>query len=288
MPSRDESKYNIVVPGEPKEVTEIRKKILSSFEGLEFIEEGHKYFLNGEQLQSVSAIASRYEHEFDAVEKSIAYAEKHGETPEYWQDQWKFKNLKATTTGTLVHAYAESLGWMHTGHPENITEDNLCKYIPEKNWLIPTRPKEEAALKFWNEFPQNTWVVLPETRIYSSPNPNLPRFRENYAGTFDLLLYYKHPTNPAKSGVVICDWKTNGDIYKEFSRMNDKMMLPPFDNLYDEPLGAYTIQLSAYQIPLEDIGLKVLARRIIWLKDDKTYEIVPIDNVTEKLRQVLS
>ena len=43
----------IVVEGEPKEVTAIRNKILKEFSGLVFIEEGHKYFLDGQQLPSV-------------------------------------------------------------------------------------------------------------------------------------------------------------------------------------------------------------------------------------------
>ena len=60
------------------------------------------------------------------------------------------------------------------------------------------------------------------------------------------------------------------------------------NDMYDEPLSMYTLQLSAYQIPLEDIGLKILGRRVIWLKDDGTYEIVPIDNVTAKLRNILA
>lgn len=287
MPLRDQDKYRITVKGEPKEVAEIRNKILDAFDGLEFVDEGHKYFLNGEELQSVSTIAGRFESEFDTEIKARNYAVKHGMTPEYWKDKWKFTNLKATVTGTQVHSYAESLAWLHMGHPENITEDNKYKYIEDKGWLIPTRHKEEAALKFWNEFPDNTYVVLPETRVFSSPNPDLPRFSENYAGTFDLLMYYKHPTDDSKSGLIIGDWKTNGDIYKDFSRTNLKMMKPPFDNLFDEPFGAYTIQLGCYQIPLNDIGLKVIGRRIIWLKDDETYEVVKVNDVTDKIRQVL-
>ena len=289
MPLRDQEKYNIKVIGEPSEVTEIRKKILESFNGLEFVDEGHKYFLNGEELISVSVLAGRFESECDTVEKARSYAIKNGETPEYWMDKWRFTNLKATVTGTQVHSYAESLAWLHIGHPENITEDNKYKYIEDKGWLIPTRHKEEAALKFWEDFKDNNmYVVLPETRVYSSPNPDLPRFKENYAGTFDLLLYYKHPTDDSKSGLVIADWKTNGNIYKDFSRLNHKMMKEPFQDCFDEPYGGYTVQLNAYQIPLEDIGLKVIGRRIIWLKDDGTYEVVKVDNVTKKLRKYLS
>ena len=43
----------IRIENEPQEVAEIRDKILSEFEGLEFIEDGHKYFLNGVDRKSV-------------------------------------------------------------------------------------------------------------------------------------------------------------------------------------------------------------------------------------------
>lgn len=275
MPLRDQSKYEIVVKGEPKEVTEIRKHILHAFGDLEFVDEGHKYFLHGEELPSVSSIASRFESEFDTVAKATAYAEKNGQTPEYWMDQWKFTNLKATTTGTQVHGYAESLAWMYMAHPENIVDDQKYKYVEDKNWLIPTRPKEESALKFWKEFPKNTYVVLPETKVFNIGNTL------KYAGTFDLLVYYKNPKDDSKSGLVIMDWKTNSSIYKEFSRMKQKMLAEPFQNLFDEPYGGYSIQLSLYILALEKIGMNVLGGRIIWLKDDGTYEIVSVPYLKE-------
>ena len=65
------------------------------------------------------------------------------------------------------------------------------------------------------------------------------------------------------------------------------MMFHPFEDLDDESLGSYVLQLSAYQIPLEDIGLKVVGRRIIWLKPDGTYEKISVPDVTQKLRNVL-
>ena len=50
----------IKVDGEPKEVTNIRNKILKEFNDLTFVEEGHKYFLNGEQLPSVSEVTHQF------------------------------------------------------------------------------------------------------------------------------------------------------------------------------------------------------------------------------------
>ena len=197
----------IRINGEPPEVAEIRDKILTTFNELIFVEEGHKYYLRGEELESVSNITHMFKEEFDTEEQAIKYALKHGETPEYWKDKWKYNSLKATTTGTLVHSFGESMAWVHFGVPEKITPECKSKYYKEKNWLLPTRTKEEAVINFFNDLPKEFHLVLTETKVYSSVNPDLPKFSKNYAGTFDLLFYYKHPTDDSKSGLLIYDWK---------------------------------------------------------------------------------
>ena len=276
----------ITIKGEPPEVTEIRTKILDSFKDLEFYEDGHKYFLHGVQIPSVTTIIGQFEHEQDWDLTAENYAIKNGYTAEYWKDKWKFNNLMATTTGTLVHEFGESMGWLRNGHPERITESCKCKYIPEKGWLIPTRGKEGAVIKFWNDMPSSFHFVLAETKVYSNKNPEF-QTKQQYCGTFDLLMYYKNVLDESKSGLVIFDYKTNKELEKEYSRQNNKMLLPPFDDMYDEPKSAYTLQLSAYQIPLEDIGLKVIGRRVIWLRDDGSYERIPLESKVDELRKTL-
>jgi len=278
----------IKVKGEPKEVTEIRNKILKEFDGLVFIEEGHKYFLNGVQLPSVSEVTHQFcAHPFNDKEQAERYAETHGETAQYWLDKWKFTNLVATTSGTLTHEYGEGLGWLKNGHPEFLPDSCKPKYVKEKNWLIPTRPKEEAVLKFYNELNPNLHFVLAETKVYTGKNRALTNLKQDYCGTFDILFYYKDPEDDSKSGLCIFDFKTNKELRKDYSREHGRMLLPPFSDYYEESLSYYTAQLSCYQIPLEDIGLKVIARRIVWLKDDGTYELIPLNDVTDRLRSVL-
>jgi hypothetical protein len=278
----------IKINGEPKIVTDIRNKILKEFDGLVFIEEGHKYFLDGVQLPSVSEVTHRFcAYPFNEKEQSERYAETHGETAQYWLDKWKFTNLVATTSGTLTHEYGEGLGWLKNGHPEFLPESCKPKYVKDKNWLIPTRPKEEAVLKFYNELNENLHFVLAETKVYTGKNKELTNLKQDYCGTFDILFYYKDPEDDSKSGLCIFDFKTNKDLRKDFSREHGKMLLPPFTDFYEEPLSYYTAQLSCYQIPLEDIGLKVIARRIVWLKDDGSYELIGLQNVTDRLRSVL-
>lgn len=266
----------IKVDGEPKEVTKIRNKILKEFNDLVFIEEGHKYFLNGEQLPSVSEVTHHFcATPFNDVEQAERYAETHGETAEYWLDKWKFTNLKATTSGTLVHEYGESLGWLKNGHPEKITESCKPKYIKDKGWLIPTRAKEEAVLKFYDELNENLHFVLAETKVYSNKSEE-SKVKNPFCGTFDLLMWYQHPTDVSKSGLVVLDWKTNRELKKDFSREYGRFLLSPFGEMYEEPLSYYTLQLNLYSLCLAGIGLPPIGARVIWLKDDGTYELIPI------------
>lgn len=265
------------IDGEPKEVTKIRDKILKEFEGLQFIEEGHKYFLNGVQLPSVSEITHKFcQYPFDTEAQAARYAEKHGETPQHWMDKWKFTNLKATTSGSLVHEFAEGLGWLRNGHPELMPLSCAPKYAKEKDWLIPTRPKEDAVLKFYDELNKDLHFVLAETKVYSNKS-EISEVNTPFCGTFDLLMWYEHPTDPSKSGLVVLDWKTNRELKKDFSHENGKFLLPPFGDYYEEPLSYYTLQLNLYSLCLAGIGLPPIAARVIWLKDDGNYELIPIN-----------
>jgi hypothetical protein len=36
-----------------------------------------------------------------------------------------------------------------------------------------------------------------------------------------------------------------------------------------------------------DLGINIIGREIIWLKEDKTYEVIQLPDITQKLREVL-
>lgn len=131
------------------------------------------------------------------------------------------------------------------------------------------------------------FILFLQKPKFTLKNKELTNLKQDYAGTFDILFYYKDEKDDEKSGLCIFDFKTNAELYKDFSRNNGVMMYAPFTDMYSEPFGAYTLQLSAYQLPLEDIGLKVIARRIVWLKEDGTYELITVKDVTKTLREIL-
>ena len=270
---------------EPIEVTEGRKKILDSFNDIEFIEETHKYFLPKEdgtkkELTSVTTIIEeKFVPYVDWGEKAELKALKLGIPVEELKEDWLYHNHLATTSGSVTHEYAEMLGHLLQGHPEEINDRFKMQY--EEGYLFPSSPKQEAALKFHEDLFQidSIYPVLEEARVYCE--------ELGYSGTFDKLIYFKHPTDVEKSGFIIVDYKTNASLYSDYARSHGQYMLPPFEDMIDEALSHYICQLSAYQIPMENIGLKVIARRIIWLKPDGTYEKLSLPDVTDKLRKAL-
>lgn len=278
-----------VIEGEPLEVTKARELVLESFKDLQFFEDGHRYLLNGKELHSVSGIGHRFQSRpFDADKQAALYASKHGKTPEYWKDLWSCNSFKATSLGTKTHEFGESLAYLMVGHPEFIRPSMQSQYLKEKKYLADIHPKESAVRLFLNELPSCYHLVLNETKVYSGKNPDPSQnLKEQICGTFDMLYWYDGNGNPANAGFVVLDYKTNANLVDEYNRQHGIMLLPPFDNMYQESLGEYTIQLSLYSLMLEDIGLKVIDRKLIWLKDDGTYDKISLPNITQTLRSIL-
>lgn len=77
---------------------------------------------------------------------------------------------------------------------------------------------------------------------------------------------------------------TNADLFKNFG---GKTLLAPFDEMLDMPKSMYVLQLNSYQMALEKIGLKVIARKLFWLLPDGTYQKIPLENITKKLNEAL-
>lgn len=89
---------------------------------------------------------------------------------------------------------------------------------------------------------------------------------------------------------LIVTHNTNKDIYKDYSRAKGIMMLEPFESMgfFEEAYSHYCIQLSMYQIGLMQLGLEIVDRNLIWLKDDGTYEKVKTPDLTQTIISELS
>lgn len=275
---------------EPKEVTELREKITNAFANLEFFEGPHKYILhkeNGEdiQLPSVSSIVHRFEPYVDWDGIRSNKAKKLGISDAELKRQWREKNLTSTSNGSIVHLFGESCMYFSQGRQDKI-EHEIAHYQLEDGFLIPYGPKEVAASKLYEDvlFNPNVYPIMAEAKVHSMLNDTL-NLKSPYCGTFDILWAIRE--KDGSLSVNILDFKTNASLYSDFNRNKHNMMLPPFDDMVDEALSHYTIQLSAYAMTLEQLGVDVKRMILIWLKEDGTYEKIAVKDVRDRLKQVL-
>ena len=277
---------------EPEQVTKTRELIARSFSDLRFVEDVHKYYIpdgmGGEiELPSVSGIVHEFEPYVDWDEKCAIKAEKLGITKEELARQWHERNITSTHCGSKTHFFGENAMNMFIGR-EDLTRKNMPFQYSEDGYLIPYCPKEEAVTKYYEAIlaNDNVYPVMPEAMIYMGINDRVP-IRRRYAGTFDILLGYRMGSGDIKFSIH--DFKSNADIYKDYSRSYNVMMNEPFGDMgyYSEPYSCYCIQLSLYQLGLMQLGIEVVDRNLIWLKDDGTFEKVPTPDLTDKLIEIL-
>lgn len=268
------------------EIVEIRNKILETYTNkLVFLEEPHEYYLDGVQYMCVSDVTHKFDGKSsdEMAENCVKKWQRdmdpnykyYGMSKEEILAKWKDKSEKACEFGTEVHAFGESMFYYMTEQYDKILPE--CKDKFRNGQPCPISPQEEAIVKFWNDLPETIVPVLAETKVF-----NVDTFQ--YAGTFDILFYHVNEKNPENSGLVIFDYKTNEDLYKNFK---EQTLLWPFNDMLDMSYSFYTLQLSLYAIPLQNINYKVVARRLIWVKPDGTYESIKVNNVAERLREVL-
>lgn len=255
-------------------VRDCRNLVLEKFGDIKFIEESHQYFIDDEEYTPVSNIIKEYEPEVDWDQKAADYATKYHKKKEDVQKEWKLNNLKATISGTRTHEFGESYTNLMCGHPELICEQNKPQHIEEYNTMVPTYPKEEAVKKFYDELESNLHPIGAEFKLSSK----FIRDALKICGTCDLLFY-----DSEKDGYVIGDWKTNKSLIKDYNRTNNVRMTGCMSKFIDEPLSHYTLQFNIYQRMLESIGLKIIDRVLIWLKDDGTYERIYIDKIPDNI-----
>lgn len=275
---------------EPKEVAEMREHILSSFSNLEFIEEGHKYFIHNEDGTidtpiSVSGLIKEFEPYVDWNVKAEGVALKDGVDVEVIKRKWKENTLRATNSGTQHHEFGESYMNFVRGLDKS-TFCNSCIKQYEEGYLIPCAPKQEAILKYWEDIFKidKLYPLLPEVKMYM-PKDNKFGIKKLYCGTADITFAMKYK---GEWCILVMDYKTNQSLSSDYNQKFNVTMLPPFDNLIDESKNHYTLQLSLYSLMLMNLGYKVIDRKLIWLKNDGNYEKIPLPDITEKLIQVYS
>jgi hypothetical protein len=263
---------------------DIKKHIEEKFGDIEFIEESHQYFINKQEYVPVSHVIKEYEPFIDWDEKAVQYAKKYKLKPEDVSKSWKLNNLKSTIAGTRTHEFGESYTNLMSGHPELICPANKPQYVEEFNVLIPTYPKEEAIKNFYDDNAKNELNKLTPIGAEFRLSTKYIKGARPICGTCDILFHSDDQVfTDEDSGYVIGDWKTNKSLRNDYARRFGDFMTYPFNNMINEPMSHYTLQFNLYQRMLESIGVKIIDRQLIWLKDDGKYELYHIPKIDDKI-----
>lgn len=266
---KDEIKYLKFKNNIENFLSDTREKILKVSDKIKFEEKEHRYFYEGTECISVSNVVDFFceFQDFDKITQT--YAQRRNLSD--WRvvrEKWKLKGTIASTQGTWVHQYGEDLNNLLNNYP---ISDSIKNFALQEDYLIPLHPKASAIYKYF------IWLINnKEIPFIAEIKLILPEY--GITGTFDQLVY-----STKEKGFIIRDYKTNETLTKDFK----KPMLPPFEGFNDEALSHYEIQQNLYSLMLRNIGIKVLRKELVWVKDNETFQLIPLHNIEDKLYEAI-
>lgn len=235
--------------------SKLQNQINTMFSDLKFDSQRHLYYVHSKPYISVSRKVEQHAPKFEAnlilpysAEKQTRIREKPVSIEEL-REEWRQINEEACRLGHETHDFMESFTGIET----------------------PVTPQQKAGVKFFQDYSYNYEILFRELRMYSK--------KFQYAGTEDLILQHKKDKS-----IITADYKTNKDLFKCYK---GQRLLEPFDDLEATPYNKIQLQLSYYQIMLEEIGLKVADRWLVYLKSDGTYAIFKLWNFVTELKEYM-
>lgn len=244
---------------------EVPNKFFTTFNGVTYHDEPHKYFLNNKELISVTTIIHKYQEEFNEEYWSKIKAEEYGLSQKEVIRAWRFINKKGTMKGSAIHDYAENLflnkvfpypkelilnefGFDPVLEEYNITKEHVNKFHEDvRGKLIPIRTE---------------MIVYDEESLIG--------------GMVDMLFY-----NIKAGEFQIWDWKTNKKFSTSFgNEENPRHFLDKLYLLEDTDLEIYSLQLAMYKLIIEkNTGIKLGKSYVVWFSHrNDNYKVIETKN----------
>jgi len=230
-------------------IENIQAQLVETFKDLSFEPERHIYRANNRTMISVSSMVKKHTEPFDEMYWAERIAKKRKISVEEILKEWDDKRNIAAENGTNAHLFAETWWTEPKIEPETLQQEALKKFL-------------EYCISKYD-------LIFTELQMYSK--------KYKYAGTCDLLLWDKENNH-----VVLMDYKTNFELDKQYD-----YLLEPFNYLANTQFNKYQLQLSYYQILLEEAGIEVKERYVVWVRHDGEYELRPCTDFSSILKTFL-
>lgn len=200
--------------------------LIEKYKDLEFEELTHTYKWKEKIKGSATGYLKQFCNPFDVGSAAIRVALREEVDVLEIKNRWRLDNFFGISKGNMVHFYSEdwALG---------------KKTDPLNEW-------QAGIIQFWINLPKHYVLIHAELQMYS--------YMLDICGTCDAILF-----NTLTGKFVLVDYKTNKDLFTSFGTLK----LFPY-TIPDNNYNKYGLQLSIYEIMLNEIGIEVEDRWLIW------------------------
>lgn len=211
-------------------------------------------------FEPVSGFISQFKIPFDSERISKYVAKKQGRTQQEVLDEWKATAKEGTDLGSSMHEWIEEF---YKGSDPGMPSDNekLMQRITSFKKLYESRLHKIIPVK-------------QEFKVFSR--------KWGIAGTLDGLF-------GMNSLFYVGDWKSNKKFTDDTTSDGKRQkLLPPFDDLWDNSLSGYSLQVSTYRLILEEeAGFETAGGFLVWIgpKEAKMYKAY---DLRDRLRSYLN
>lgn len=222
-----------------------------------FDEPSHIYTYDGKVIHGVTTFLERFIKPFDSDYWSKKKADEEGIEQSEMLARWDAKRDRSCELGHNVHDYIEK--FYEQGSTE-LTSD------PEANERI-----EKFKTIYENKLSQLE-SIGSEIRVLSKV--------WGLAGTIDKLYLWEN-------SVIVGDWKTNQKIKTDKDFAFGKLLYP-FEKYKENELNKYSLQISLYQLLLEEAGIYSDYGFICHIPDKGEAKIYKLKDFRAELRTYLN
>ena len=265
------------VAKEIREIISLRQQEL----GLVFQEEKHIYTMNGRSdWPSVSKVLKKFYKAFPTEEAAYNKAGGDPERQQQLIEEWAAAGSYSTNLGSRVHYVLEKEVVERNG---NFKEVRQPIFECDLTQLMKSDKMITAGKRYIDLMTERGATLLDTETVLGDPELG-------YTGQPDKLWLIENKEKDG-FGIIVTDWKTNKP--KNFQETSyTERMYSPFENLPNNALGHYYVQLPLYaKLFLKMLkgskyeNLKILGCIISHLREDTQFEEfrVPKDVITTVL-----
>lgn len=248
------------------------KKELKVFNKFTFFEKDHHYECNGKKVGiSVTRLIENYSNPFDqqGIAEKVALRDNKDVTQVL--QEWDYKNKFACAKGHTCHNYSQGL-WSKEPYDVSIF-DNSIEYVSAVFKI------QRQATNFYHDFKDKFTHIKDEQLVGSEE--------------YDICSAVDHLFLDENGNVWLIDYKTNSILKgyndDEKNRRYTKKMLIPLQNIKDDSLNHYYLQLSIYKYLIEKYtNIKIYKTMIVYMSENiENYELIETPYLMKEVELIL-